>query len=916
MLKTTKVLRLRRRREKRERSLPSVRLMHWGLTLLAGMGMLAAIAALAAALGYAYLTARLPSVAALPPLLDAPNGLLLHPSHYYFADGEHLLGKTPPISAVSLTELPRYVPDAVLTAVQPETPADQPYRGKFWQTGFPPTIAEQLALRLLLRDERPSRRRRLRARLLAAQMLADYGANRVLEWYLNTADFGNGIVGIDDAARSYLGKPAQKLSLSESALLAAVLPSPQINPWDAPSLADQRRQALIMRMLAAAKITAPQAQAALTERPKPTKRPAPPPAALLLAQKQLAALGWYFPRRGLDVLTTLDFQTQSQAECLRSAVLKADLSPTHCPAARFLPPSLLANPLPPNAQLEAAVLDVKTSAVLALVSPNDLPPHEAGTFLAPWVYAVAFTRGFSPATLTWDVPSALPEGIDAANPDGRFHGPMRLRLALANDYLVPTLHLLAQLGADTVWPTAAHLGLPQLTSRPHGYDALLGGVPLNILQAAHAFSIFAALGDWRGLGAGGSLQPEVVRRAVDADQNLRLAPRPVERRVLGEGVSYLVVNVLADTGAKWQSLGHPNQLEIGKPVASHIGRAPDGGIWVAGATPNRLVVVYARGGKPAQSEQAALAYWHALARTAFTSAENGWSKPANVSVVTVCDPSGMLPTADCPNWVEEVFLSGNEPKSPDTLFRRVPIDKETGLLATAFTPPELIEERVYMHVPPEARAWAKQAGLPLPPDEYDLIVPPPKAAGVQITAPRGFAYVRGKVAVVGTAAGANFAHYILQAGAGVNPHEWTTIAQGNSPVANGKLGEWDTAGLSGLYTLQLLVAARDGSLRSQSLQVTVDNEPPRVAFGSPRAGEKVKFRRGGYLIVRAEVEDDLRLASVSLSVDGKPFGTLVAPPYIFAVPMHRGQIRLRLTATDAAGNRADAEMLVPVESAN
>ena len=61
--------------------------------------------------------------------------------------------------------------------------------------------------------------------------------------------------------------------------------------------------------------------------------------------------------------------------------------------------------------------------------------------------------------------------------------------------------------------------------------------------------------------------------------------------------------------------------------------------------------------------------------------------------------------------VNEIFLEGRQPVQADTLFQIFQVNAETGLLATVFTPPELVEKRTYMVVPPEARLWAKAAGI-------------------------------------------------------------------------------------------------------------------------------------------------------------------------------------------------------------
>jgi hypothetical protein len=199
----------------------------------------------------------------------------------------------------------------------------------------------------------------------------------------------------------------------------------------------------------------------------------------------------------------------------------------------------------------------------------------------------------------------------------------------------------------------------------------------------------------------------------------------------------------------------------------------------------------------------------------------GWAAPADVSVINVCDPSGMLPTADCPNLVSEVFLNGNEPIQPDNMYRKYAVNRETGLLATVFTLPQLIEDRVYLVVPPEARSWAESTGLEIPPATYDVIQSPQIDPAVNITSPQLFTEVSGVVNITGTAAGEEFASYRVLVGQGLNPEEWIQVVEGNQPVTNGVLAEWDTNGLSGLYAVQLQVVKSDQRVDTAIIQVTV-----------------------------------------------------------------------------------------------
>ena len=201
---------------------------------------------------------------------------------------------------------------------------------------------------------------------------------------------------------------------------------------------------------------------------------------------------------------------------------------------------------------------------------------------------------------------------------------------------------------------------------------------------------------------------------------------------------------------------------------------------------------------------------------------DGWSTPQGITSMTVCDPSGMLPTRECPNLVTEIFLNGSEPTQGDNLFREFFVNRETGLLATVFTPPELIDKRVYMIVPDEARDWAQSVGIEVPPTNYDAIQAPPVNPYTNITAPQLFADVSGNVLILGTASGDDFQYYRIQVGKGLNPQEWIQLGEDNSsPVDGGLLAEWDTTGLSGLYAVQLIVVRNDQKVDTAVIQVTV-----------------------------------------------------------------------------------------------
>lgn len=110
------------------------------------------------------------------------------------------------------------------------------------------TLSQQTAKNLFLWDGRSWVRKGLEAGLTLG-METVWSKKRILTVYLNIAEFGDGVFGVEAAAQRYFDKPASRLSLSEAALLAAVLPNPLRFKANAPSGYVRSRQAWIMRQM-------------------------------------------------------------------------------------------------------------------------------------------------------------------------------------------------------------------------------------------------------------------------------------------------------------------------------------------------------------------------------------------------------------------------------------------------------------------------------------------------------------------------------------------------------------------------------------------------------------------------------------------------------------------------------------------
>lgn len=76
-----------------------------------------------------------------------------------------------------------------------------------------------------------------------------WGKKRILEVYLNVAEMGKGVFGIEAAAQSYFGKPASRLTATESAKIAACLPSPKKYMVSPPSGYITKRYPWVVRQM-------------------------------------------------------------------------------------------------------------------------------------------------------------------------------------------------------------------------------------------------------------------------------------------------------------------------------------------------------------------------------------------------------------------------------------------------------------------------------------------------------------------------------------------------------------------------------------------------------------------------------------------------------------------------------------------
>jgi penicillin-binding protein 1C len=794
-------------------------------------------------------------------------------------------------------------------------------QGKGVQGGS--SITVQLVKNILIPEEERyeiSYGRKAREAILALEISRLYSKDQILEWYLNTNYYGNWAIGVEAAAQVYFGKHAQELTLAECAMLAPIVQYPAMNPIDNPDEAKKRQKIALERLTEEGYITQTEADAAYAEplqiHSSMLKRyDIVAPHFAMYVRKQLEDL--YGPellyQGGLKVYTTVDLDIQRIAEEEAKAhVAKLQEQGNDVSNAAVV------------------VLRARTGEILAMVGSVDywdetidgnvnvaVAPRQPGSSFKPFSYVTAFHQGHTAAEMVLDVHSCFD---DYPNPpycpedyDRKYFGPLTFRMALAQSRNIPAVKVLNMVGVGNVIRTAHAMGINTLNQDLdyYGLSLTLGGGEVWLLDLTYAYSVFANGGVMMGQPAKlprpgyRELDPVSILRVEDAKGNVlwqytQPEVRPValaDGRELSPQEAYLVTNILADNNARARVFGSNSALRLDRPAAAKTGTTTDWkDVWTVGYTPQIVTGVWVGNNdntpmEGLSSSVGAGPIWHNVmeriynegyAQRVLGEVVDNFTRPPGMTTVEVCAVSGLLPTEQCPNRIKELFIEGTEPTEYDNVYRVERVNRQTGKLATACTPPELVEERVYEVLPPEAADWVREQGIPQPPTQRDEIYGcGPEGGEVAIIQPTLGGHARGVVPIRGNAHSGDFNFYRLEFGEGLNPSAWSQIGGDHyNQVDNDVLEFWDVRGLQdGLYTLQLTVVDHSQNFKRATIYLTVDNTPPQASVGYPWPGRVYQLETDEWANLAADVSDNVQIDKVEFYLDDKLVDFSVVEPY-------------------------------------
>ena len=845
------------------------------------------------------------------------------------------------------------------------------------QTQGASNIAQQLVKNVITPPEErmgPKRTLAVKAReaLLAMEVTRRYDKKLLLEWYMNTNFYGNLAYGIEAASRVYFNKSARDLTLGEAAMLAPIPQFPKQNPFDNPVPAKDRQSLTLDAMVQA------------TEQGVPDCHVTPKMAAdakretLLLStrQQRFNILAPHFSvyakdqavqlladhlgigtdaatelvnRGGLKIYTTLDLNIDNEVRKIANqkiAVLQAQNKDVN------------------NASV--VVLKTGTAEILSMVGSLDYfndaingkfnvatGLRQPGSSFKPITYIELLRQGASPATMFWDVRTAFDVGgIAPYTPedyDRVYHGPVRMRISLSRSYNIPAVDALQRAGIGNVLRMAHKLGINDLNKglQYYGLALTLGGGEVKLLDMTYVYSVIANGGTMVGAARPADLKrpgyreldPVSILRVEDPKGRILYDYKPASNpNLLGptsRQLAYQITSILSDASARAAAFGYPSVLDLSndRPAAVKTGTTNDNkDNWTLGYTPDFVVGVWV--GNTDNHPMAhsvtgltgAAPIWHDVMEYLNQGRPvRRFVRPDGLVERAVCAIDGLLPNGVCPT-VSELFIPGTEPKQMDTIVQKFPIDKETGKIAVAGTPPDKVEQRVMYVFPPQAQDWynslsdkEKQA-MPAAPTEFDTQYGGTIASGdVAISRPADGSFVSpllngGIVDIAGNAKGGDWAAYKVFFGSGIDvlPDKWQQIGPDHTEqVDNNILEHWNLAGITpGLYSLKLTRIEKNGTATNSTIQVTVDAISPTVKLVQPFSNETFNAAQDEWVDVNADVHDDNSISRVEFfnSVDPtKPYAVKTAPPFNVKWTIKAtGAIEFWAVAYDGAGNRTES----------
>lgn len=550
---------------------------------------------------------------------------------------------------------------------------------KLYQGGS--TITQQLVKNRFLGTAK-SYRRKLREIVLSPLVELSYSKKDILTMYLNEVGYGGPAYGAEAASQMYFNKSVKNISIAQAAFLAGMPAAPTLfSPFGAnPEFATIRQQQVLDRMFLLKMISKDQYDSAKNEVlvfvPQRIDIKAPH-FVFYVKDKLVRAFGEKLVNEGgLDVTTTLDLEVQEKAqEIVKKQVAQLGSAYRITNAATLVT-------APTTGEILAMVgsVDYFDTANQGYVNVTNRP-RQPGSAIKPVTYATAFENGYTPNTVIDDSPVVYvvpgsKESYAPQNYDGKFHGSVTVRGALANSYNVAAVKTLNKIGVSAMVATGRKMGIESWDPPPAaGLSLTLGGAEMTMIDISRAYGTIANMGVYKDLKTIKEIRDNHGTLVTDryyhpekflADKNIVSEAKADEnQQVISPITAWWLIDILSDNQARVPAFGYYAKLTVpDHKVAVKTGTTNNfRDNWTIGFTPDYLVASWVGNNDGSFMNKnlvsgitGAAPIWQETMQTLIADApDKEFPKPAGMVAVKICAVNGLLTCPNCPNEKVDYF---------------------------------------------------------------------------------------------------------------------------------------------------------------------------------------------------------------------------------------------------------------------
>ena len=526
------------------------------------------------------------------------------------------------------------------------------------------TITQQYARNLYLTFDR-TYKRKIKEAYLAFKMEINYSKDEILEGYLNTINYGNGVFGIENASHYYFNKSASDLTLGEASMLAGIPKYPQeYSPINNEKSAKKRQKQILINLYKNGFINKKEMNEAYNEKLIYHGKKDTLNLTTLMYYKdavmsELDDLGIipkdYLKSNNIKIYTNLDLDAQEKLE------------------------NAVENNIDKNNSIQTSgvLIENKTGRIISLIGGKDYEKsqfnratsskRQIGSTIKPFLYYAALENGFTPSSSFLSTDTSFNLGNDIYKPSnyGDIYAnkkiPMIIALAYSDNIYALKTNLF--LGDNVLVDTLKKVGIKDVKNN---VSLPLGTSEINIIDLTNGYSTLASYGNKKNA--------YLIRAVKDDDNRLLYEHKIKKNKILNSDYTYILSELMTNCyDNNLIDYSEPTCLSIKPKITKKYA------IKTGSTNTDSLVVGYNKeytlgiwvgydDNKELEKKDSKIArnIWIDTIENYLRNEESSWyNKPKNINAVLVNPINGKLATNESKKKKFIYYVKGTEPKEKD-----------------------------------------------------------------------------------------------------------------------------------------------------------------------------------------------------------------------------------------------------------